>query len=269
MPAYLSEFSPAAPARRLVVTGVAVAWAIVLSTPSSARAQLALDIPIQIAPPAIPMMACRGQGGLEGPVWAIVLAAMAAEDRKPWRPTVRALEDSLATRAAEKPDDVESQFLYAVALGARTEVESGRTQVAKAEELHGQLQRVLAIDPDHPGAQHLVGRLHAAVMRLGGFKRFIATRLLGGGVLSSASWDNARDHLVEAEVGDPCVPDHHYELAKLYLETGSRAEARDELEHVMFLIAGDARRRGMAGNVANLLGQLGRATDHTPTPNEP
>ncbi len=225
-------------------------------TPAETRAQLSVRPFVLIQPPQIPMMECMSRPIPQGPLWDTVFGAMASEDRKSWRPSVRALEDSMAVQAASAPLDLESQFLYAVALGARTDVEGGRTQIKKASELQAQLELILEMDPGHPGANHLMGRLNAAVMRLGRFKRFIATKLLGGGTLSSASWEKARLLLGAGERGEPCVPDHHYELARLHVETGFPREARRELKHVMFLLAGNPRRSDLAGKATNLLAEL-------------
>ncbi len=225
-------------------------------TPAGTRAQLPVSPLVLIQPPQIPMMECMSQPLHQGPLWDTVLGAMASEDQKSWRPSVRALEDSMAVQAALAPLDIESQFLYAVALGARTDVEGGRTQIRKASELLAQLELILEMDPGHPGAMHLMGRLNAAVMRLGRFKRFIATKILGGGTLSSASWEKARLLLTAGEEGEPCVPDHHYELARVHIETDSPREARRELEHVIFLLAGNPRRSTLAGKATRLLAQL-------------
>lgn len=172
----------------------------------------------------------------EDPAWSVVESVFRAPDPGVWRSRVRALEDSLALEATERPTDLPTQYLYAAVLGARTEVEGGRKQVSKAIALHRQVGRVLALDPAHPGAHYIQGRLNAAVMRLGGLKRFIATKLLGGGALSSASWTKARRFLELAADGDPCVPEHHFELARVYAETGDRGLAVDELALALSLI---------------------------------
>ena len=56
-------------------------------------------------------------------------------------------------------------------------------------------------------------------MRLSGFKRFIATQILGGKALSEASWESAESYLAAAARLRPEVPAHHYELGILYLDT--------------------------------------------------
>jgi len=101
---------------------------------------------------------------------------------------------------------------------------------------------VLEIEPSHPGAHHVVGRLNAGVMRMSRLDRFLARTLLGGDVLDQASWSLAREHLETAEAHDPCVPDHHYELARLYLDRDEPGLAYREIGHGMGLTALDTNR---------------------------
>ncbi len=126
----------------------------------------------------------------------------------------------------------------AVVLGGRVETLAGRDRIGAAERLYVEASALLERDPDHAGAHHLLGRLHAAVMRTGGTTRFLAKLLLGGDLLSSASWRRAIDHLSAAERGSPCFPEHHFELARALVETGRYDEARAEIDHVLTLTGG-------------------------------
>lgn len=119
----------------------------------------------------------------------------------------------------ENPNDPEPRYWYAAAMALRAAEEGGRTQVGLAQRAHEQARLALTIAPDHAGAQHVLGRLHAAVMRLSGLKRFIATKILGGKALSGASWETAESFLAAAARLQPEVPTHHYELGALYLDT--------------------------------------------------
>ncbi len=119
----------------------------------------------------------------------------------------------------EDPNDPEARYWYAAALGLQAAEEGGRTQVRLAQRAHEQARVTLTVAPDHAGAQHVLGRLHAAIMRLSGLKRWIATKILGGKVLSGASWETAESFLAAAARLQPEVPTHHYELGALYLDT--------------------------------------------------
>ncbi len=189
--------------------------------------------------------------------WATLLSARQLEQEEARR-GLSALQDSLATHALASPDDVELQYLYAVVMGSRADVESRGAKVRAAAALHEQTLKVLELDPHHPGAQHLMGRLHAAVMRLNPVMRFIAVRLLGGGALSGASWEEARLRLEAAAVGDPCVPDHHYELAKLYAERGDPSAAVDRLEALLQLSESRPAYADVAAKGRELLQELNK-----------
>lgn len=143
-------------------------------------------------------------------------AEVEQEDRKCFFKMAEALSRHLVF---EDPGDPEARYWYAASMALRANEEGGRTQVRLAKSAHEQALLTLSVVPDHAGAHYVVGRLHAAVMRLSGFKRFIATRLLGGAALSVASWETAESHLVTAATMDPTQPEYHYELGALYLDT--------------------------------------------------
>jgi len=173
--------------------------------------------------------ACSTRDDHGSPTWQRFLEARALDDDEESKRVFAALADTLRAEADLRPSDVEAQYALAAVLGAYAEAEEGRAKVRAAKALHDQLEVVFALDPRHPGAHHLLGRLHAAVRRMDGFTRFIASRFLGGGALSGASWAQARRGLEAAVLGDPCVPDHHYELARLYAERGHPVAARERL----------------------------------------
>ena len=67
--------------------------------------------------------------------------------------------------------------------------------------------------------------------------RWIATNLLGGGVLKNATWEAAEENLSFAERQVPEVSDHHLQLANLYTDTDRPELALQELEHIFQLPA--------------------------------
>jgi hypothetical protein len=150
-----------------------------------------------------------------GQVWLRVVQSRQLEEEEA-KAVLDTMADSLTVEAAQRSDDLALQYELALVLGVRADLGGGREQVRAAEALDRQTEVVFALAPDHPGAQFLSGRLQGAVLRMNGLKRFIATRLFGGDRLGDASWEDARLRLEAAVEGDPCVPDHHYELARLY-----------------------------------------------------
>lgn len=241
------------PRPRFLFSLVGALWASFL-LPSEVAPQLRSEL--DLSPLGAFAGVCANTASLQEGIWPTVFGAMESRDREAWRPRLRRLEDSMAVAAGLAPSDVGTQYLYAVVMGARTDVESGSTQVRKAKELHGQVERVLAMEPDHPGAHYLMGRLNAAVMRLGRVKRFIATKLLGGGALSSASWGEAQRFLEIAAERDPCVPDHHLELALVYAETKQHERSKEELDLLFLVVSDDSRGERMARRGRRLLNKL-------------
>ncbi len=166
-------------------------------------------------------------------VWRRVEDASVTEDSDRRKCLLREAEDVARARVDEAPDDVDGHFALAVVLGLRADREGGRTKVRAASGLLEELRVVLELDPEHAAAHHLMGRLHAGVMRMDSLTRWIATHLLGGGALAQASWDEAERNLAFAEARAPQVLEHHYELARLYQDTHREALALEELGHVL------------------------------------
>jgi hypothetical protein len=173
---------------------------------------------------------------------AAVERARALADEDDARAALDALEPEARRMAAEAPDDVAAQYRLAAVMGAQLDHESGADKMSGAEKVRDQATRVLALEPAHPGASYMLGRIHASVLRLGGFKRFLANTLFGGGALQGASWEDARALLEIAVRGNPCVPDHHWELARAYAARDDADAARRQLAYLRELTVGGDRR---------------------------
>jgi hypothetical protein len=203
---------------------------------------------------------CAATPGAGDPFLAEVERMHDLEDEAAARAALDALEPEARRMAAEAPNDVTAQYRLAALMGARLDDESGSAKVSGAAELHDQALRVLELDPTHAGASYMVGRLHASVLRLSGIKRFMATRLMGGGALKDASWERAQALLELAVREEPCVPEHHWELARVYAHQGDAEGAERELAYVRELTAGrngpDARLFARAEELARELPQM-------------
>lgn len=192
------------------------------------------------------------------PAWTAVYHALETPNAERAVRELEVLEDSLRREVEHRPDDVSLRYLLAVSIGARADRQGGRAQIVGAKELHHQLTRILEMDPDHAGANHLMGRLHAAVLRLNPITRFLATRLLGAGELSGASWGEAERYLRAGVSGAPCVPDHHFELALLYAERGRPEEALEQLESLARLGSAHPRYEAVLAKAVPLVEDLAR-----------
>lgn len=234
------------------------AWtvaALVLSAVEHAGAQRTA-LPALGPVPTLDVAACSGATASRDPVLDLAFAARELPPAEA-RSALIALEDSLAALLPEHPDDVAPLFRVALVLGVRTEVEDGRDKLKVVQQLLPILRRVLELDPSHPGAQYLLGRLNAAVMRMSRVSRFLAINVLGGSELSSASWDEAQRLLESAAEGDPCAADPVYELARLHQDRGEPALAAAQLKRLFRRGARDAHGRVVLERGRDLLASLG------------
>lgn len=194
--------------------------------------------------------------GVPTAVWTLVEAAAATPDRNEAK---RLLIDAEieARRAVEAaPGDTGRRFGLAVVLGSRADIEGGRTKVRAASALHVELEALLALDPEHARARHMLGRLHAGVKRMNRVVRWIATRLLGGDVLAHASWEEAELHLAFAEDHDPGILEHHMQLARLYDDTDRPRLALQEIDHILAREPGSAIDRAVVEEATALRAEL-------------
>jgi hypothetical protein len=168
---------------------------------------------------------------------AEVARARELESPKAVEAALDVLEPDARRIAAELPNDAAAQYRLAAVMGARLDYEKGGAKMSGAEQVRDQAQRVLALEPQHAGASYMLGRIHASVLRMSGFKRFLAKQLFGGGALEGASWEEAQALLETAVLQDPCVPEHHFELARVYAHQGNDEGAERALQSVRELTA--------------------------------
>jgi tetratricopeptide (TPR) repeat protein len=142
--------------------------------------------------------------------------------------------EQLAQRAvAVKAGEAEAHFHLARALGrvALSHGPKDRVKYGKAVREHA--LEALRLDPDHPGALHVMGMWHAEVRRLPGIARFFAKSFLGGGILGSANWGEAVRLLSRAVEVDPQRLAHHLDLARIYRDTENFEQAGVHYRHVI------------------------------------
>jgi hypothetical protein len=225
----------------IVLAGLLVG--LVALRPTAAGAQdpsqaAAGSAAIQQPEPALTTLSCAAGSAESDLFLAEVMSARELADEEASKAALAALEPQAQRMAAESPDDAAAQYRLAAVWGAQLDHEQGRGKMSGASRVREQAQRVLALDPTHAGASYMLGRLHGSVLRMSGFKRFLAKSLFGGDALEGASWEQAQALLEVAVREDPCVPDHHFELARVYAHRGDAAAAERELAYVRELTAG-------------------------------
>lgn len=175
--------------------------------------------------------------GVPDTVWILVEAEAAATDDDHGKALLKEAEIHARSAVQEHEADVGRRFALAVVLGLRADREGGRTKVRAASQLHEELEAILATDPEHARARHLLGRLHAGVLRMNRVTRWLATNVLGGDALKAATWEEAERNLRFAAEQVPEVGEHHLQLANLYRDTDRPDLALEEIEHVLALPA--------------------------------
>jgi hypothetical protein len=163
-----------------------------------------------------------------------------------------------AREAVAADDQTGRRYALAVVLGLRANVEGGRTKVQAAAALSDELDVILAREPDHAGARHMLGRLHAGIRRMSRITRWLATNLMGGEALSRATWEAAEENLVYAEERAPHVPDHHLQLALLYRDTGRPELAAEEVSHVLEIEPRNALEQAVLEEALRVRSELGQ-----------
>jgi tetratricopeptide (TPR) repeat protein len=142
--------------------------------------------------------------------------------------------EALARRAvAVKPSDAEAHFHLARALGRVALSHGPKDRVKYGKAVREEALEALRLDPNHPGALHVMGMWHAEVRRLPGIARFFAKSFLGGKILGSARWDEAVRLLSRAVEVDPQRLAHHLDLARIYRDIDQPEPARVHYQHVI------------------------------------
>jgi tetratricopeptide (TPR) repeat protein len=143
----------------------------------------------------------------------------------------------LATKAvAMKPTDPEAYFSVARAVGRVALSVGKKERVRYAKDVRTAALECLRLDSAHAGANHVMGRWNAEIMRLSGFSRFMAKNFLGGDVFGTASWGEAVRYMERAVALDPVRITHHLDLAEVYRDRnkpGDKEKAKEQFQAVI------------------------------------
>ena len=131
--------------------------------------------------------------------------------------------------------NAEAWFMVANSLGRLSRTRGGKERVRFARVIYDDAARALELDPNHDGAEHVLGAWHAEIMRLSGITKFFARTFLGAGFMARASWDSAVAHLERAVELRPAYLYHRLELAEVYVDVDRPADARRQFEEIVRL----------------------------------
>ena len=148
----------------------------------------------------------------------------------------------------------EGHTWLAAALGNIAAYEGSRAKVRLANEIRGELDIALALNPDDDVALSVLGSFYRALGNVSWIERQLAAVFLGS--LPDGGYEEAEAALRRAIALAPTVLRHQFELALLYIDWGKTGEARGVLEQcrtLPVLVASDIPTRGEA---ERLIGEL-------------
>jgi tetratricopeptide (TPR) repeat protein len=165
--------------------------------------------------------------------------------------------EQYARRAvAVRPNDADSHFVLAKAIGRNALTMGSRDRVKYGGVVHDEAMAALKIDPKHAGANHVMGLWNAEVMRLNGIARFMAKNLLGGKVFGEANWDNAIKYMEAAVASQPNLISHRLDLAEIYKDRDMKDKAREQLEWIGKAPATELNDKTYKEKAVEMLGKL-------------
>jgi tetratricopeptide (TPR) repeat protein len=138
------------------------------------------------------------------------------------------------------PGDANTHFALVGALGKAAITRRAKQRVKDAAEVLAEARQALALDPNHDGAHHALGRWHAEVERLSNLEEFFAKQLFGATILDQASWTEAVAHLERAVALRPDYIYHRLVLAEVYMDLKRYAGAHAQLSTIPDLPTLDA-----------------------------
>jgi FimV-like protein len=223
-------------------------------------ARAALDMPAALAAyqAAIKADSMNGEAHWKAALTLIDMGKLTPDSvASPRRDSLYDQSEVLAQRAVVLlPNSADAWFVLANAIGRAALTKSRKERVKRAVEIQQDALTAIGLDQSHDGAYHVLGRWNAEIMRLSSVERFFAKSFMGGSAFGQASWDNAQKYLRRAVALKPDWIYHRLDLAKVYIDVGNYAGAREQLEVIATLPVADVGDPGYKAEAVLLLGQI-------------
>lgn len=136
---------------------------------------------------------------------------------------------------ALRPDDPDGLYWTAAVLGRWALFHGPRTSTRLVQRVWDLTHRLLDVDPDHPGAHNILGKLNHEVMSLSGIERFVGRLLFRIEPLKQANWDSALEHHGRAAAIDPQTVLFRRDLGQTLAALGRFDDARLQWEDALTL----------------------------------
>ncbi len=152
------------------------------------------------------------------------------------------------------PDKPEGHTWLAATLGYLALNAGMKEQIRLTNELHSEIDKALALNPDDDAAYSIRGSFYRALGNVSWFERQLASMFLG--TLPEGGFEEGEVALKKAISLAPDVMRHHYELGVLYLDWDRKDEARRVLEFAATLPVRVAIDRPRLQKIRELLASL-------------
>ena len=106
-----------------------------------------------------------------------------------------------------------------------------------AQRAYEDAQAILALEPEHGGAHHILGKIFFEIMSMSRIQRWLGRTFVRTDVLRKSSWEEAEVHLEAAAAEWPESVLLQFDLAELYRKRGRKEEAREAYQHVTRMVA--------------------------------
>jgi hypothetical protein len=140
----------------------------------------------------------------------------------------------LATHTASERQPSVDLLYWTAALEGLRSLETGPRQTIKlATSARRHAQQVLAADPQHGGAHHLLARIEYEFLTLPRAERILARILMGSSYPSEATWESCAAHFRTAAQLWPQFVQVHHDRARMELRRGRLADAAQAAERAL------------------------------------
>jgi tetratricopeptide (TPR) repeat protein len=191
---------------------------------------------------------------------AAVALGMLAQEENEQNGWYRTGEAHAARALAADSLSMDALFWLTAAKGRRALNAGARDAARLGDEVWELAHRMLARDPDYPGAHNVLGTLQYEVMTLSRLERFLAKLILGDNeALDGSTWDGAEAEHRRAVALAPEAILYRYDLGRTLLRRGRTEEAIVELRRVLSLPHHYPHDPGIQGDARRVLRRLGEA----------
>lgn len=158
------------------------------------------------------------------------------------------------------PLDPESRYFTLAAEGRLALLGAPRERARAAVAVDKDARALLAMDSLHAGAHNALGRLYFEIARLSWVERLFARPLLGGDLLSRATWKAGEAHLRRAVELEPRRNLYYVDLGALLVERKRFDEARPVLDSALRVPLEFAGEGVFRDDAKHLLEEIARRT---------